>query len=252
MTDTWTGSAYDTRSDAQLSWGAGVVEALDIAPDSAVLDAGCGSGRVTEELLRRFPAASVTAVDFSASMLAQARTRLGAWQDRTVLERVDLEQPLPFADSAFDVVFSTGALHWVRDHAAFFAEAARVLRPGGQLAIQCGGHRSLAQVHGILADLGIDSAARNLYATAEDTADRLTASGFTGVRTWLVDAPVAFETREEAADFLDAAALGPYLADRSEADRRSVVRTVAARLPSPVLDFVRLNMTARLPSASQV
>ncbi|MFI6977398.1 methyltransferase domain-containing protein [Embleya sp. NPDC050154] len=244
MTDTWTGSTYDARSDAQHAWGTDVLARLDIPPNSTVLDAGCGSGRVTEELLRRFPSVSVVAVDVSESMLSQARTRLEPQEDRVVLRRVDLESRLPFEDSAFDVVLSTGALHWVRDHAAFFADTARVLRPGGHLVAQCGGHGSLARVRAILADLGVDTSGHNHYATAEQTTERLATAGFTGARAWLMDAPVPFDSAGALEDFLLHAALGPYLTDRTEGERRDLVRTVSARLERPVLDFVRLNMTA--------
>ncbi|WTW92061.1 class I SAM-dependent methyltransferase [Streptomycetaceae bacterium NBC_01309] len=250
MTDLWTGSAYDLHSHAQHAWGADVLARLELPLDATVLDAGCGSGRVTEELLRRFPTASVVAVDVSRSMLDQAHVRLTPHADRVLLRQVDLEAGLPFDDRSFDAVLSTGALHWVRDHGAFLAEAGRVLRPGGHLAVQCGGHGSLFSVHTILAELGIDTAAHNHYATAEQTMTRLAAAGFTGSRAWLMDAPVSFTSTAEVEHFLAHAALQPYLADLPEPERRAVVHTVATRLDRPELDFVRLNMTATAPAAA--
>ncbi|MEU8132504.1 class I SAM-dependent methyltransferase [Streptodolium elevatio] len=250
MTDQWTGSAYDLHSDAQHTWGTEVLARLELPPNATVLDAGCGSGRVTGELLRTFPSASVVAADVSRSMLDQARDRLAPHADRLVLRQVDLEDQLPFEDNTFDAVFSTGALHWVRDHGSLFADFARVLRPGGHLVVQCGGHGSLARVRAVLAELGVDTAGRNHYATAEQTTARLAGAGFAGGRAWLANAPVSFTATADLEDFLAHAALQPYLTDLPEPERRAVVRAVAARLEPPVLDFVRLNMTATIPASA--
>jgi trans-aconitate methyltransferase len=73
----WDGARYDRVADPQARWGLTVLDRLELAGDETVLDAGCGSGRVTEELLERLPYGRVVALDSSPSMLAQARARLG-------------------------------------------------------------------------------------------------------------------------------------------------------------------------------
>ena len=63
-------------SDPQFEWGTEVLERLQLRGDEAAIDAGCGSGKVTEKLLERLPAA-LLAVDGSAAMIEKAEERLG-------------------------------------------------------------------------------------------------------------------------------------------------------------------------------
>ncbi|MET8331552.1 class I SAM-dependent methyltransferase [Streptomyces sp. NPDC005181] len=93
-----------------------------------ILDAGCGSGPLSAALRDR--GAVVTGIDASAGMLALARRRLG---DDAALHVVDLSDPLPFADGAFDDVVASLVLHYLEDWGPTLAEMRRVLRPGGRL-----------------------------------------------------------------------------------------------------------------------
>ncbi|WP_432186320.1 class I SAM-dependent methyltransferase [Streptomyces sp. Tue6028] len=93
-----------------------------------ILDAGCGSGPLSATLRER--GAVVTGIDASAGMLALARRRLG---DDADLHVVDLSDPLPFADGAFDDVVASLVLHYLEDWGPTLAELRRVLRPGGRL-----------------------------------------------------------------------------------------------------------------------
>lgn len=96
-----------------------------------VLELACGTGRHTARLADA--GARVTAVDFSRGMLEQARARCG---DRAVrFVEHDITTPLGFDDASFDAVVCCLALEHVRDLAPFFAEARRVLRPGGALVV---------------------------------------------------------------------------------------------------------------------
>ena len=104
---------------------------LALAGDVAghrILDAGCGSCLLSAALRDR--GAVVTAVDASAGMLALARRRLG---DDLALHVVDLRDPLPFAEGAFDDVVASLVLHYLEDWGPRLAEIRRVLRPGGRL-----------------------------------------------------------------------------------------------------------------------
>nr|WP_242676032.1 class I SAM-dependent methyltransferase [Streptosporangium minutum] len=93
-----------------------------------ILDAGCGSGPLSAALRDR--GAVVTGIDASAGMLAVARRRLG---DDAALHVVDVRDPLPFADGAFDDVVASLVLHYLEDWGPTLAEMRRVLRPGGRL-----------------------------------------------------------------------------------------------------------------------
>ena len=69
----WDAETYDAISDPQFTWGMEVLERLELAGDEVVLNAGCGSGRVTAELVKRLPRGRVIAVDGSEAMVAKAR-----------------------------------------------------------------------------------------------------------------------------------------------------------------------------------
>jgi SAM-dependent methyltransferase len=118
-----------------------LVEILPTAPTS-VLDLGCGDGRLAGLVLAaRETVISVVAVDRSEPMLAAARARF-AGDPRVAVHHHDLADPIT-GFGAFDVIVSGFAIHHL-EHArkrALFAEAARMLRPGGLFAnlevVQC-------------------------------------------------------------------------------------------------------------------
>ncbi|WP_026275684.1 class I SAM-dependent methyltransferase [Salinispora tropica] len=95
-----------------------------------VLDAGCGSGPLSEAL--RAKGAIVTGFDSSPAMVELARTRLGEDAD---LQVADISLPLPFADGAFDDVVVSLVLHYLQDWGAALSELRRVLKPGGRLLL---------------------------------------------------------------------------------------------------------------------
>jgi SAM-dependent methyltransferase len=100
-----------------------------------ILDAGCGGGWYSEQLLHR--GADVDAVDGSEVMVENARTRLAQQltgpQGRLSIQYADLNKPLPFADARFDGVLSPLVLHYIEDWRPTFHEFRRVLKPDGWL-----------------------------------------------------------------------------------------------------------------------
>jgi trans-aconitate 2-methyltransferase len=227
-----------------VAWGRNVLDWLELAGDERVLDAGCGSGRVTELLLGRLPRGRVVAVDASPSMLEEAGRRLAKARDRVELIRADLAQPLPIGGTV-DAVLSTATFHWVADHDALFRNLATVLRPGGQLVAQCGGAGNIASVIAALPPAADGWNGPWNFAGPEETRRRLEAAGFTNVRTWLHDEPTPLEPGEPLETFLATVILGAHL-DRLPVEARpDYVKGVAARLPKPEIDYVRLNMVAR-------
>src|SRR3954464_14257037 len=109
-------------------------------PVDVALDAGCGSGRVTEMLLER--CRHVIAVDAAPSMVEHARETLG---DRaTVLQQNLLELSLP---EPVDAAFSNAVFHWVPDHPRLFGRLYEALKPGGQLEAQYGGYGNVERFH---------------------------------------------------------------------------------------------------------
>jgi trans-aconitate 2-methyltransferase len=234
--------------------GRKVVDRLPLDGDETVLDAGCGTGRVTLALLERLPEGRVLAVDADPAMVDRARQALADHGDRVEVRQADLLE-LGLA-AEVDAVLSTATFHWVLDHAGLFAQLFLALRPGGRLVAQCGGHGNIASVLAAADAVGAQGpwAARfagwsrpSQMATAEETAARLTAAGFVDVRCWLDAEPVV---PDDPRAYLATINLGAHL-QRLDADddREAFLDRVLERLPAPVtIDYVRLNLDARRPS----
>ena len=246
----WDASTYHTISCPQAAMAQAVLDRLELRGDETVLDAGCGSGRVTAALLERLPRGRVVAVDADAGMVEHARAALPA--DRVEVHQQDLAA-LSLAQPA-DAAFSNAVFHWVTDHDALFAALARVLRPGGRLSAQCGGEGNVAGVQAAAdAIVAAAPALRELFAGwsgpwnfagPDETAQRLHAAGFTAVRCWLEPWPVRPDDPET---YLRTICLGPYLERLPEAEHAAFAREVAGRVGGE-LDYVRLNIVAQMPS----
>jgi trans-aconitate 2-methyltransferase len=240
----WDAETYDAIADPQFRWGAAVLDRLELHGDETVLDAGCGSGRVTALLAERLPGGRVIALDGSTSMLETARRRLAPFGDRIRFVLADLMDPLPL-DEPVDAVLSTATFHWVSDHDALFGHLAAVLRPGGRLVAQCGGAGNLATVVRVLGELGADPFTGKVFATPERTGERLRATGFVDVECWLYAEPTPFETLEGLETFLRTVVLRDHIRSMTDAEADEFVHAVATRVPRLELDYVRLNIDAR-------
>jgi trans-aconitate 2-methyltransferase len=238
----WNAASYDRLSDPQLTMARDVIDRLDLRGDERVLDAGCGSGRVTEGLLERVPHGHVVAVDGSQAMVEQARERLGDRVEAFACDLLDLQLPEPV-----DAVLSTATFHWIGDHARLFERLFATLRPGGRLAAQCGGHGNIGNV--VEAIEAVDHPALRgwagpwNYATPSETAARLRAAGFVDVWTWLQPWPVE---PDDPREYFETTVVGAHL-DRLPVDERMpFVDDVLSHLGRPVVaNYVRLNILAR-------
>ena len=246
----WDAETYDRVSDPQFEWGMEVLDRLELAGDEVVLDAGCGTGRVTAELLKRLPDGRVLAVDGSPSMLEKARAALG---DGVAYLEIDLSELE--VEERVDVVFSTATFHWIPDHSVLFDRIREALVPGGHLHAQCGGAGNVARLGVAIAAVatgprfaphfeGMDVMWN--FASADETTERLERAGYTEVRCWLE--PKVIEP-EQPLEFMRTVTLGPHLAMLPPELRDDFVEAVAAEMPEPLrLDYVRLNMEARSPA----
>lgn len=242
----WNARSYDRVSSPQLQWSAAVIDRLGLRGDERVLDAGCGSGRVTEQVLERLPRGELVGVDGSEAMVAAAHERL----DRIELVHSDLLEFEP--DRCFDAVFSNATFHWIADHERLFARIAGWLRPGGRLEAQCGGQGNVAAFLALAGSVAArapyvehldDPVSSHYFAGAAETERRLEAAGFSDVSCSLDPQPTRTNDLEE---FLEVVCLREYLDVLPGELRERFVAEVAAELgPDPVLDYVRLNISAR-------
>jgi trans-aconitate 2-methyltransferase len=239
----WDAATYDRVANPMTAWGTAVLDRLPLRGDERVMDAGCGSGRVTELLAERLPRGSVVAVDGSPAMIDEARTRLARFGDRIEYLVADLGRPIP-VEAPVDAILSTATFHWVPDHDALFRNLAAVLRPGGRLTAQCGGAGNIASIQRVLATIGDGWLGPVHFETPEATTDRLAAAGFVDIRCWLTDEPTRFEPGEPFEAYLRTVVLGAHLERLLPPDRDPFVQEVAARLGEAAIDYVRLNIDA--------
>ena len=239
----WDARTYDRVADPMTRWGEAILDRLPLTGDERVLDAGCGSGRVTELLAGRLPRGRVVALDGSPAMVEAARQRLARFGDRIEYVVADLGEPLPI--EPVDAILSTATFHWVPDHDALFRNLAAALRPGGWLVAQCGGVGNIASIQRVLATIGDGWTGDVYFATPLDTVHRLEAAGFVDPEVWLTDEPTRFEPGEPLEAYLRTVVLGSHLARLPQSEHDTFVRAVADGLREPVIDYVRLNTVAR-------
>jgi trans-aconitate 2-methyltransferase len=263
LTLEWNAAEYEVLSGLQTGWGADLLGLYlrrePLRGGETAIDAGCGTGRVTELLLRHLPEGKVLAVDGSEAMV-EATGRRFAGVPRVRVERADLlclevEEPV-------DLILSTATFHWIKDHERLFGNLARALKPGGQLVAQCGGVGNISRVRAAVGQV-IDEARfkRHFvrwedpwnFANPETTKARLEAAGFQGIETRLHDEPTEFATEEETARFLRTSVLAQHVTCLPVKEHKAFAAAVAGRFAaagSLVLDYVRLNILATRGASS--
>jgi len=254
----WNSEVYQRVSAPQFSWGKKVLDRLPLRGDETVLDAGCGTGRLTGELLARLPQGRAVALDLSANMLRAARRGLEPrFAGHVWFVVADLQQ-LPF-DAAADGIFSTAAFHWIKDHERLFRSLHGVLRPGGWLEAQCGGGPNLAVLlRRAQALISIPPLERFFsgwqspweYASPETTSERLRRAGFSEISTGLEPAPVLLAGAQEYREYLANVIFHRHLERIGEPGLRKhflddLTRQSSEDDPPFLLDYWRLNLSGR-------
>lgn len=254
----WNSSQYHQLSDPQFHWGLKVLDRLDLRGDETVLDAGCGTGRVTAELARRVPNGQVIASDISENMINSAREFLAPqFGNRVSFLRADMAD-LPL-NSEVDYVFSTAAFHWVHSHSALFDSLHRALKPKGRVVAQCGGGPNLEMIYGrarqvigerrelIEAFKGFREPVN--FASPEQTTGRLRRAGFDDAEAWLESVPTTFQDGQTYRDFLQNVVLRAHVAKLPVEGAEYLLhrmRELGAQDDPPfTLDYWRLNIDAK-------
>ncbi|HUO70902.1 MAG TPA: methyltransferase domain-containing protein [Solirubrobacteraceae bacterium] len=246
----WDAATYDRISDPQLAWAREQLERLQLGGDEVVVDAGCGSGRVTTLLADLVPRGRVYAVDVAPSMAEHAREALGDRATVFCQDLVSLELPEPV-----DAVFSNATFHWIPDHDRLFARLHGTLAPGGRLVAQCGGLRNIDAFRVLaervaheepFAPYFTDWRKPWNYAGADVTERRLQRAGFEDISCWLEPKRVVLD---EPRPFVSTVCLVRHLDPLPDDLRERFIDRVLEQAGHPlVLEYVRLNMVARRPA----
>jgi len=134
----WNAELYDDKHAFVFQYGESVLELLDIKPGERVLDLGCGTGHLTNEIKNN--GAEVIGIDASADMIAKAvKTYPGI--DFRVADASDFH-----FDEPFDAVFSNAVLHWVHKVDEAIKCVYDSLKPGGRFVAEMGGKGNNAQI----------------------------------------------------------------------------------------------------------
>jgi trans-aconitate 2-methyltransferase len=254
----WNAALYHQISAPQVNWGKKVLARISLRGDETLLDAGCGTGRLTRDLLEALPRGYVVALDRSQNMLDAAREYLQPdFGDRVEFVCCDLLK-ISFAEK-FDGIFSTAAFHWVRDHDRLFRNLHRALRPGAWLRAQCGGGKNLEQflrrVDALMkaqryAHFFAGFAVPWEFSDAETAATRMRSAGFEEIETSLEEAPTQFRNADEFQQFAESVVLRNHLEHIQDRRLREeflveLTRQAAGDDPAFVLDYWRLNLRGR-------
>ncbi len=243
----WDATSYQRISVPHEEWAKAVLDRLPLTGGETVLDAGCGTGRVTRMLVERLPEGRVVAVDGSAAMVAKVREVLRPGDEAFVADLTRLE----LAEQV-DAAVSSAVFHWIPDHDSLFARIRGALRPGARLEAQCGGKGNIDDFRVLSEDI----AAREPYASelAEfetpwyyagpgETEERLRAAGFDQIKAWLQPWDVV---PPDPRGFLRTLILKPYLdLLPAELHERFIDDAMAAAGEPLTLRYVRLNISAR-------
>lgn len=247
----WDATTYDRVAAPMTRMGTAVLDRLPLRGDEIVLDAGCGSGQVTAKLAARLPYGRVIALDASAAMLDLARNTLAPFKGRTDFLHADLSKPLP-AIPTLDAVLSTATFHWVGGHDGLFGRLASRMRPGAYLVAQWGGAGNVSRVADALASVADDFegiagwSGPWWFPSADEVSEQLTVSGFEVDACWLHSEPVHIDGRSALEEYLATPILVAHLARLAPVDRPRLVRAIADRIPDGRIDYVRVNVVARL------
>ncbi len=254
----WNAEVYDRIGTPMRGWAQGVIDDLGLRGDETVLDAGCGSGSVTFDLLKKLPRGKIYAVDYSQEMTDKLSASV---RERGIANVIPIRSSLTdfTLPEQVDVVFSNAVFHWIPDDDALFSCLLRAAKPGGRLRAQCGGgnifERFMPAVDAVRTAepfsqwLGEYQDGKK-YRSTEQAIASMERAGWTAARASTFEAPVTFDAEDDAALYLRTIILRDHVTqlpeDRGEPYVRAVIAEYVRRHGHPfTADYARLDMWAR-------
>jgi trans-aconitate 2-methyltransferase len=253
----WNAVSYDkVSSNVQLEWGRKLLDKRSWVENEIIMDAGSGSGNLTRILCEKVPSGRVYAVDADSNMVLQSKSALSHWQNVEVIQSRMENVILP---RQVDIIFSNSALHWILDQEDVFSHFRKLLKPNGELLIECGGHgninKALSIIFQIMQSYRFNDHFSNwsqtwLFPKKDETARLLQKVGFGNVQVNLSNISINFIDRQSFANFIEAVIMKAFLGYIPDANKKDQFLTMFLEeferaYGNWSLDFVRLNIFAK-------
>ena len=213
----WNAEDYARNSSGQYEWARELIDKLKLTGNEAVLDIGCGDGKVTVLLAEKVPQGRVTGVDSSPEMIELACGRHSGCENGPAFLLRDARK-LDF-NREFDAAFSNAALHWFKEHDLFLKGLAASLKRGGRIMLQMGGKGNAADVINVLESMLTEEKWKNYFFgfdfpygffSPEEYLPWLEQAGFAPSRVELLPKDMKHQGREGLAGWIRTTWL-PYL-----------------------------------------
>jgi len=246
----WDASAYDSKHSFVWKYGREVLELLAPREGERILDLGCGTGHLTNQIAAT--GATVIGLDKSPAMIERARA---LYPDL----RFESADATGFRfDEPFDAVFSNAAIHWMKDQDGVADSVRQALKPGGRFVAEFGGKGNIQKLRSALREV-LDAggytwdreATRRYYASIGEYATLLEAHGFRVTYATHFDRPTKLDGGESGLQKWLEVFADNELAGVPAADREEVIHQVEQRLRPGLfregdwfLDYKRLRIVA--------
>jgi trans-aconitate 2-methyltransferase len=257
INNSWDARTYDrVSSNVQLKWGLKLLEKKRRwIGNEIVMDAGAGSGNLTKILADKVPNGRVYAVDADSNMVQQAKRNLST---RTNVQVISSSMDKVCLPTKLDVIFSNSALHWILDLEGVFLHFLQLLKPNGEILIECGGENLERTLPVIFKIMQFDQFKEHFanwkqlwyFPKADETERLLQRAGFRDIQVNLSKKSISFPDRESFTIFAKTVIMKPflgYIPDSNAWDEFLDVFLTEFEHSgqSWLLDFVRLAVFAR-------
>ena len=254
----WNATEYSRLNRPHHVWAQTVLGKLAFQGSEMVLDAGCGSGNLTKNIVSHVPNGHVIAVDKSRSMIDEAKTHTEPLKSHITLLQADLLH-VPIRE-CINLIFSNATFHWIHDHQSLFVEMFRILRPGGTISAQFGGGPNIKQLIHHYYELSNEPEFEHLveknlpwnFPSIAETKSHVTNAGFKDIQVSLTESPEVFGNIPSFSRFVENIILFPLLSHiPNKREHHPFVEKLAIKTlsgPRPLtVDYWRVNVVAQKP-----
>ena len=216
----WDAETYDKVSDTHEQWARKIIFSKKWTKKEIIMDAGCGSGRITKILAEIVPFGKVYGIDSDENMIKKAKYNLKDFENVRIIQSNLLDINFDMMQSKVNVIFSNAVLHWILNHYKVFSNFYDLLFEEGQLLIQCGGYGNLQKATSVFDAVKESSEFKEYFsnwktqwnfAKPSDTEKILKDIGYRDIHIYLEDYPVTFKDKNSYSVYLKTVVLGPYL-----------------------------------------